>query len=102
MSTQIETEKRYETPPDGMSDVEWRTHVDLAASYKEDRTSLQLKAMAAVAGGTLKRPKPEIVLKTREQFESGASQGGADVLLPEWPAYLRLLDRLYPNWCSNQ
>ena len=65
----------------------------------EDCAGVQLKAMAAVAGGaTLKRPRPEIVEKTREQFESGASQGGAEVLLPEWPAYLRLLDRLDPHW----
>ncbi len=65
----------------------------------EDCAGVQLKAMAAVAGGaTLKRPRPDIVKKTRQQFESGASQGGADVLLPEWPAYLRLLDRLDPTW----
>ena len=65
----------------------------------EDCAGVQLKAMAAVAGGaTLKRPRPDIVLKTREQFESGASQGGAEVLLPEWPAYLRMLDRLSPGW----
>jgi adducin len=65
----------------------------------EDCAGVQLKAMAATASGTkLKKPDPDVVLKTREQFESGASQGGADVLLPEWPAYLRLLDRVYPDW----
>jgi len=65
----------------------------------EDCAGVQLKAMAAVAGGgTLKRPRPEVVVKTREQFESGAAQGGADVLLPEWPAYLRMLDRLDSQW----
>ncbi|MFK7859554.1 MAG: class II aldolase/adducin family protein [Granulosicoccus sp.] len=65
----------------------------------EDCAGVQLKAMAAVAGGaTLKRPRPEIMEKTREQFESGASQGGAAVLLPEWPAYLRMLDRQDPYW----
>ena len=53
----------------------------------EDCAGVQLKAMAAVAGGaTLKHPDPGVVLKTREQFEGGAAQGGADVLLPEWPA----------------
>jgi len=67
----------------------------------EDCAAVQLKAMAAVAGdATLKRPRPDVVLKTREQFESGASQGGAKVLLPEWPAYLRMLDRLDPEWCT--
>lgn len=65
----------------------------------EDCAGVQLKAMAAVAGGaTLKRPRIEMVEKTRDQFESGASQGGAAVLLPEWPAYLRMLDRRYPGW----
>ena len=68
----------------------------------EDCAGVQLKAMAAVAGGaTLKRPAADAVLKTRNQFESGASQGGADVLLPEWPAYLRMLDRIDPTWCAN-
>ena len=67
----------------------------------EDCSGVQLKALAAVAGGaTLRKPRPEIVLKTRAQFESGASQGGAEVLLPEWPAYLRMLDKLDPNWWS--
>ncbi len=65
----------------------------------EDCAGVQLKALAAVAGGArLKKPRPEIVLKTREQFESGAAQAGADVPLPEWPAYLRLLDRVDPTW----
>ncbi|MFT5445047.1 MAG: ribulose-5-phosphate 4-epimerase/fuculose-1-phosphate aldolase [Gammaproteobacteria bacterium] len=65
----------------------------------EDCSGVQLKAMAAVAGGaTLKRPRPEVVAKTREQFESGEAQAGADSLLPEWPAYLRMLERMYPGW----
>ena len=65
----------------------------------EDCAGVQLKAMAAVAGGaTLKRPCPNVVEKTRNPFESGDSQGGADVLLPEWPAYLRKLDRMDPTW----
>ncbi len=68
----------------------------------EDCAGVQLKAMAAVAGGaTLKRPSMDAVLKTRDQFESGASQAGADVLLPEWPAYLRMLDKLDPHWCLS-
>ena len=57
----------------------------------------QLKVMAA-AGGRIKLPKPEVVEHTREQFESGAAKAGAEVLLPEWPAYLRLVDREYPGW----
>lgn len=67
----------------------------------EDCSGVQLKTLAAVAGGaTLKKPRPEIVLKTRDQFESGSAQGVAEVLLPEWPAYLRMLDKLDPNWWS--
>ncbi len=69
----------------------------------EDCAGVQLKAMAAVAGGgTLKQPDPQVILKTRNQFESGESQGGADVLLPEWPAYLRLLDKEYPGWRASE
>ncbi len=63
----------------------------------EDSAGIQLKVMAA-AGGRIKLPRPEVVAHTREQFESGAAKAGAEVLLPEWPAYLRLVDREYPGW----
>jgi adducin len=62
----------------------------------EDNAAIQLKVMAS--GGTLKLPPPEVAAKTREQFEGGAAQAGAAVRLPEWPAYLRLLDSLDPSW----
>lgn len=62
----------------------------------EDSAGVQLKAMAA--GGTLKRIRPEVIEHTRSQFETGIAKAGADVLLPEWPAYLRLVDRAYPGW----
>lgn len=62
----------------------------------EDSAGVQLKAMAT--GGTLKKIRPEVLAHTREQFEGGAAKAGADVLLPEWPAYLRLVDREYPGW----
>ncbi len=65
----------------------------------EDCSGVQLKAMAAVAGGaTLKKPSLESVIKTRDQFESGAAQGGAAVLLPEWPAWQRMLDAIDSSW----
>ena len=62
----------------------------------EDSAVVQLKAMAT--GGTLKRLPQAILEKTRAQFESGAAQAGSAVRLPEWPAYLRMVDRLYPGW----
>ncbi len=36
--------------------------------------------------------------RTRNQFEGGAAQAGAEVRLPEWPAYLRMVDRADPGW----
>ncbi len=62
----------------------------------EDSAGVQLKAMAT--GGKLMKIRPEVLEHTREQFETGLAQAGADVLLPEWPAYLRLVDREYPGW----
>ena len=62
----------------------------------EDCAGIQLKVMAS--GGTLKLPPTEVIEKTRSQFETGFAKAGADVLLPEWPAYLRLVDRIDPDW----
>lgn len=64
----------------------------------EDNAAIQLKVMAS--GGTLKLPSRAVMERTREQFEGGAAQAGAAVRLPEWPAYLRLLDRIDPSWRS--
>lgn len=57
---------------------------------------VQLKAMAS--GGKLLQASDEAMIKTREQFEGGAAQAGAQVRLPEWPAYYRLMNRIDPNW----
>ncbi len=62
----------------------------------EDNAAIQLKVMAS--GGTLKLPSQAVMEHTRNQFEGGAAQAGAEVRLPEWPAYLRMVDRADPNW----
>lgn len=62
----------------------------------EDNAAIQLKVMAS--GGKLKLPGREVMAHTRGQFEGGAAQAGAEERLPEWPAYLRMLDRLDPSW----
>lgn len=46
---------------------------------------VQIKAMST--GQELIHPSTEAIVKTREQFESGEAQAGAEVRLPEWPAY---------------
>ncbi len=62
----------------------------------EDNAAIQLKVMAS--GGTLKLPSRAVMERTRNQFEDGAAQAGAEVRLPEWPAYLRMVDRADPGW----
>lgn len=57
---------------------------------------VQLKAMAS--GGELHIASEEAMRHTRGQFEDGAAQAGAQVRLPEWPAYYRLMKRLDPSW----
>jgi len=57
---------------------------------------VQLKAMAS--GGELLQASADAMSKTREQFEGGEAQAGAQVRLPEWPAYYRLMNRIDPNW----
>lgn len=56
---------------------------------------VQLTAMAA---GPLTRIDPDVMAKTREQFEGGSAQAGAKERHPEWPALLRLIDRRDPTW----
>ena len=56
---------------------------------------VQLRAMSA---GKLNPIDPDIMRKTREQFEGGAAQAGAKVRHPEWPALVRQIDQLDPTW----
>ncbi|PID48277.1 MAG: class II aldolase [Proteobacteria bacterium] len=59
---------------------------------------VQLKAMAS--GDEIIQASKEAMIKTREQFEGGDAQAGAQVRHPEWPAYYRLMTKLDPNWDS--
>ena len=60
-------------------------------------TEIQLAAMAA---GKIIEIPPEIMAKTREQFEGGAAQAGAKIRHPEWPALVRLMDKKDESWKS--
>ena len=62
----------------------------------ENACRTQLKAMAS--GDELNALSHETLVHTRQQFEGGDAQGGARVQLPEWPANLRMLDRIDPSW----
>jgi len=57
----------------------------------EVAAGVQLRAMAA---GQLNRIAPAIMARTRQQFEGGDAQAGAAVRHHEWPAALRMLDRV--------
>jgi ribulose-5-phosphate 4-epimerase/fuculose-1-phosphate aldolase len=64
----------------------------------ETAAGVQLRAMAA---GVPLKPAPEAVIAhTRQQFEGGDAQAGAKVRHPEWPALLRMLDRVDPSYRS--
>ena len=56
---------------------------------------VQLRAMAA---GKVRMPSGEAMRRTREQFEGGSAQANAMVRHPEWPAWMRLIDRRDPSW----
>ena len=57
---------------------------------------VQIKAMST--GQEIIQASTEAMIKTRHQFESGASQAGAQVRLPEWPAYYRMMKKIDPTW----
>jgi ribulose-5-phosphate 4-epimerase/fuculose-1-phosphate aldolase len=66
--------------------------------YFEKAARVQLLAQSAVAGGAhLHLPDPAVTVHTANQF---AAEAG-DILAPgtrEWPAFMRLLDRLDPSF----
>lgn len=64
--------------------------------YFEVAAGVQLKAMAS--GAPLKRLPEQVIVKTRKQFEGFAEKSGLSRSFPEWPAYLRMLDRIDPDW----
>jgi hypothetical protein len=51
-----------------------------------------------MAAGKLSLLNEVVMARTREQFEGGTAQAGAKVRHPEWPALLRLIDQLSPDW----
>ena len=59
---------------------------------------IQLKVMAF--GGEISYIPEEIMRHKRQQFEGGDAQAGSSVRHPEWPAFLRLLDKIDENWKS--
>jgi ribulose-5-phosphate 4-epimerase/fuculose-1-phosphate aldolase len=68
--------------------------------YFETAAGIQLKAMAS--GRPLRKLSDKIILKTREQFDNFANRSGVNNPFPEWPAYLRMLDRLDPDWRNGK
>ena len=58
-------------------------------------TEVQLMAMAS---GSMNVISPEVMERTREQFEGGSASANALVRHPEWPALIRLVDKLDPTW----
>ena len=51
-----------------------------------------------MAAGNISLIDPEVMEKTREQFEGGSAQAGAKERHPEWPALLRHIDQRDPTW----
>ena len=62
----------------------------------EIAAGVQLRAMAS--GAPLLHIPEAVMVRTREQFEGGDAQAGALVRHPEWPAALRMLDRIDPAY----
>ena len=59
-------------------------------------SDIQLRALAS--GKRLNKIPHDIIIHTREQFEGGSAQAGAVVRHPEWPAFVRLLDKIDSSW----
>ena len=59
-------------------------------------SDIQLRALAS--GKKVNRIPEDVIIHTREQFEGGSAQAGAAVRHPEWPAFVRLLDKMDPSW----
>lgn len=59
-------------------------------------SDIQLRALAS--GEKLNKIPKKVMVHTREQFEGGSAQAGAAVRHPEWPAFIRLLDKIDPTW----
>jgi ribulose-5-phosphate 4-epimerase/fuculose-1-phosphate aldolase len=65
------------------------------AYYFEQACRLQVDAMAA---GRVRQPAKPVMEHTARQWDAGAAGVGGGESTREWPALLRLLDRLDPTW----
>ena len=59
-------------------------------------SEVQLKLMASNAD--ISHIPNDVMEHTRHQFEGGDAQAGAATRHPEWPALLRMLDKIDPDW----
>ncbi len=62
----------------------------------ENACRAQLKAMAT--GDELVALSEAVLVRTRDQFEAMAPPAGGTNRFPQWPAALRMLDRIDPSW----
>jgi len=62
----------------------------------EKAAEIQLITMST--NSQLNMPSEDVIRKTRHQFEYGDSQAGALTELPEWPATVRLIDKIDASW----
>ncbi len=64
--------------------------------YLEQACRVQLDVMAT--GRPIRLPSPEVCEHTARQWETNTAAAGATEAVPEWPAYLRMLDRIDPGY----
>lgn len=64
--------------------------------YLEQACEVQLDVMKT--GREITLPTPEVREHTARQWDSTEANSGADQDVPEWPAYLRMLDRIDPSY----
>lgn len=71
------------------------SHAFTRLYYLEQACEVQLDVMKT--GRPIRLPTPETCEHTAQQWEAGI-EGMRDSVLPEWPAYLRMLDRIDPSF----
>jgi ribulose-5-phosphate 4-epimerase/fuculose-1-phosphate aldolase len=71
------------------------SHAFTRLYYLEQACEVQLDVMKT--GRPIQPPTEEVMEHTAKQWEDGI-EGMRDRVLPEWPAYLRMLDRIDPSF----
>jgi len=71
------------------------SHAFTRLYYLEQACRIQLEVMQT--GRPMKQLSPEVCEHTAQQWETGI-EGMRDTVVPEWPAYLRELDRIDPSY----